>query len=158
MSKKTISQIIGNVKKNYSTEDFNPFAAISYIYDYCITDGVGSTIAIVGHTPRFKSQMVKAWQHLMFSRKLIVGDTPPWPDRLGRFETHTGAIIHFIGINDRHDNVQRINTTLKENQAIVFCSPYHNPGIKCAIHFATNSKKLMDVSRNNLPKVVDFEN
>lgn len=152
-----LNKAIGNVRKNYSPEDFNPFRAMEYIYDYCLHTGTGNTILIVGHTPRFEKEIVRAWQHVLSDRNMISPDKlPPLPVH-GEYDTHTGATLKFVNFPDVSESDQKLFALMQRATVIVLCSPYKSPEIRNVIRACTSTKLIYDVSQNNVKKDVDSE-
>lgn len=156
--KRTIlNQAIGNIRRNYSGEDFNPFKAMEYVYDHCLFNGAGHTTLIIGHTPRYKDDIVRAWHHVLSDRNMIPSDKlPPIPHH-GEFETHTGAVLKFVNFPDVSESDQKMLELMQRATVIILCSRYNSPEIKNIIRACAPTKLIYDVSGNNLNKKVDKE-
>ena len=154
---KTLSQVIGNIKRTYTNEDFNPFTAMEFIYDQCLAVGVGKTVTLVGHSERYKNEMVRAWHHVLASRNLISGNVPPMPDRDGYVETHTGTILRFLGMEDTQEGQVALDNACTLSSSVVLCSKYQHPNLRSVIRGFMDTINIYDVSGNNLKKDVDSE-
>lgn len=153
---KTLSQFIGNIKREYSKEDFNPYSVMLNIYDNMLHVEGGSRVAVVGYGERFEEHIVKAWWHVLSSKGLIEGNRPPLPID-GHFVTHTGVIIQFVGLKDELQSQVRIQELIDQCRSIALCSKYVEPSIRSAIRASAQIVDIYDFSENNVEEVVDKE-
>ena len=152
-----LNKAIGNVKKKYPTDDFNPFKAMEFIYDHCLHTGTGNTVLIIGHTPRYQDCIVNAWQHVLADRNMIPSDRlPPFPIQ-GEYDTHTGAMLKFVNFPDVSASDQKMLELMQRATVIVLCSKYNAPEIRNIVRACAPTKLIYDVSGNNLKKDVDKE-
>ncbi len=125
--RKTLKAAVGNIKRKYSTEDFNPFTTMEWIYNNCLHTGAGNTVLIVGHTPRFEKEILTAWQHVMLSLGIMkAGDLQPILEA-NEFVTHTGAVLRFGTYQDNEADMMKFLAAGKESQIVILCSPYRSP-------------------------------
>lgn len=151
----SLSSTIGNIKRKYATDNFNPFLAMSFIYDRCLSRGPGTTVLVVGHSKRFQEDIVKAWWHVMADRKILRASKDVRMPEAGFVTTHTGTRLKFVGIDNKEENVSKFNTEVQEAQIVVVCDKYTSPSIKSVMRFSSSAKNVYDVSTNNPKKVVD---
>lgn len=156
MSEKTLSQLIGNVKKEYTKEDFNPYDVMNYIYDNCLAGGPHSKIAVVGYSVRFQEEIVRAWHHVLKERNLIQGNLPPAPVD-GRVTTHNGVIIQFVGMTDSDTNQQKYQRIMDDFTHVALCNKYVNPNLTSITRFYINTRTLYTFHNNNLKKDIDTQ-
>ena len=152
--RKTLSQFIGNIKREYTKDDFNPFHVMSSVYNTMLVGGVGSRVAIVGFGERYEEHMVRSWWHVLSSKNLISGDRPPVPVD-GLFTTNNGCVIEFIGLTDTSENQVRFQEIMDRSQIVALCSRYEHPNLKTIIQSHSQTHDLYDFSQNNIAKVVD---
>ncbi len=153
--RKTLKELVGNVKRKYSTEDFNPFATMDWIYSNCLHTGAGSTVLIVGHSKRFKEDILTAWQHVMLSRGIMKPSDEYPLLQANEFITHTGACLRFESFEDVGHDMMRMLAACKESSIIALCSKYNSPDMKNAIREASVDSLVYDFSENNVEKSVD---
>ena len=152
-----LNTAIGNIKKKYPNDDFNPFKAMEFIYDHCLHTGTGNTVLIIGHTPRYRDCIVNAWQHVLSDRNMIPNDKlPPYPQQ-GEYDTHTGAMLKFVNFQDVSDSDQKMLELMQRATVIVLCSKYNSPEIRNIVRACAPTKLIYDVSENNVKKDVDTE-
>jgi hypothetical protein len=153
--RKILKLAVGNVKRKYSTEDFNPFRAVDYIYENLLHTGVGGEVLIVGHTPRFQQEILKAWQHVLLSRGIMSPQDKQPLVIANEFRTHTGALIKFKTIPDTSDHMMDFDVACKESTIVALCSPYKCPNMLNIIRETNINGEVYDFSQNNLERVVD---
>lgn len=156
-SRTVLNKAIGNIRRNYGNEDFNPFKAMEFVYDHCLHTGVGNTVLIIGHTPRFEKDIVKAWHHILSDRNMIPSDKLPPAPHHGEFDTHTGATIKFVNFKDESASDQAMLRMMQTATVIVLCSKYEAPEIKNIIRACAPTKLIYSVAENNIEKSVDTE-
>ena len=158
MEKTDLLKKIGRINKMYTGEKFNPFKAMEYIYDFCLTEGAGSTVTVIGHSDLFRDNIVRAMHHVQRDKSILVeGDTPQYPNRLGEVLTHTGAYIRFINIKDIQDSQNRFTEICKDSSVVALCDKYDEPVLKNIIREQAAVRRIYDFSENNVKKGVDTE-
>ena len=146
MSKKTVSSIIGNIKRNYTKDDFNPFMVMDFVYNHCLSRGAGSKVVIVGYGDRFSGSIIPAMHHVMASRKILTSPPVPYPIA-GEITSHTGCIIRFVNIADSQHEQANIMRELNEADIAVMCKRYSHPVIKQVLRFKNPTMMIYDQSR-----------
>lgn len=158
MEKTDLLKKIGRINKMYTGEKFNPFKAMEYIYNFCLTEGAGSTVTVIGHSDLFRDNIVRAMHHVQRDKGILVeGDTPKYPNRLGEVLTHTGAYIRFINIKDIQDSQNRFTEICKDSSVVALCDKYDEPVLKNIIREQAAVRRIYDFSENNVKKGVDTE-
>ena len=147
MSENTVKSTIGNIKKKFTTEDFNPFTVMEWVYDMGLSGGVGTKVSLVGFSERFKDHLVKSWWHVMLDRGIITNTTPPPIPVAGEFKSHTGAIISFIGMEDSESNHTKFRDICETSDIILLCSEYQAPTIRSISRFYNSTKSIYDFSK-----------
>jgi hypothetical protein len=147
-----ISNIIGKVRRTYSKEDFNPFAAIDYIYNHCLSSGEGHVVSVIGHSERFQNDIVRAFQHVLVHRGIISKDDPiPIPNKLGEVQAvPSKTTLRFVCIPDSPDHQSKFIQTCKESSYVALCNKYESPIFKNVIREKSQTIPLYDFSRNNV--------
>lgn len=142
---------IGNIEKDYTGEDFNPFKALDYIYSYCLCHGSGSVITVVGYGPVFSNKILPALHHVQRDRGLLKGRTNhvDYNSATNEVMTHTGAILHFVGMSDLDKNSEKLINICNESKVVALCSKYEDMTLKSIIRDRANSTLLYDFSSNN---------
>ncbi len=147
---------IGRIDKRYTGEKFNPFKALEYIYNFCLTEGSGSTVTVLGYSNLFRDNIVRAMHHVQRDKGILVeGDTPKYPNTLGEVQTHTGAYIRFINIKDVQDSQNRFTEICKDSSVVALCDSYSEPVLKNIIREQAAVRRIYDFSENNVKKDVD---
>jgi hypothetical protein len=154
MSKNTMSQNIGKIKRHYTHEDFNPFDVMNFVYENCLSGGGGHSVAIVGYSDRFKNSTVSAWWHVMSSRQLLTGTKPPIPLD-NHYTTHTGTVIKFISLPDHQDSQSKYQEIVDDNSQVLLCNKYKHPNLKSITRAHANTIDIYDFSGNNVDNSVD---
>ena len=147
---------IGRIDRLYVGEKFNPFRALEYIYNFCLTEGAGSTVTVIGYSNLFRDSIVRAMHHVQRDKGILVeGDTPKYPNSLGEVQTHTGAYIRFINIKDIQDSQNRFTEICKDSSVVALCDTYNEPVLKNIIREHAAVRRIYDFSENNVKKDVD---
>ena len=147
---------IGRIDRLYVGEKFNPFKALEYIYNFCLTEGAGSTVTVIGYSNLFRDSIVRAMHHVQRDKGILVeGDTPKYPNSLGEVQTHTGAYIRFINIKDIQDSQNRFTEICKDSSVVALCDTYNEPVLKNIIREQAAVRRIYDFSENNVKKDVD---
>ncbi|AFK66690.1 hypothetical protein COPG_00094 [Colwellia phage 9A] len=155
--RKSLKEAVGNVKRKYSNEDFNPFTAVEWIYNNCLHSGTGSTVLLVGYTERYQKEILNAWQHVMLSRKIMVPtDLQPILEA-GEFITHTGARLRFETYRDHAVDMMKFHAACQECSIVALCSPYNSPDMLNVIRETSVNNLVYNFSENNLQLSVDTE-
>lgn len=149
---------IGRIDKRYTGNDFNPFKALEYIYNFCLSEGSGSTVTVLGYSDLFRDNIVRAMHHVQRDKGILVeGDTPKYPNGLGEVQTHTGAYIRFINIKDIQASQNRFTEICKDSAVVALCDIYNEPVLKNIIREQASVRRIYDFSGNNIKKSVDSE-
>lgn len=148
---KSLSSLIGNIKRNYPHDDFNPFGVMNFIYDNCLTVSAGLNVTVIGHTERFQKDTVRAWHHVMASRELLTGAPIPYPEG-GDVTTHTGVVIRFRSVPPGDINHQKMEVLIKSSRYVLLCSRYSSPTMKQVFRAYNNTVDIWDVSKNNIKR------
>lgn len=147
----SLSKAIGNVKRKYDQNDFNPFTALEFVFDKCMMNGAGHTVLLVGWSERFQNDTLRALNHVMFSRKMIGGDDPVvQPDRTGDLTLDNGITLRFKSIPDNWQKHVEFKEQCDQADIIVLCSSYACPDMRNILREANATKLVYDVSTNNL--------
>lgn len=158
MEKTDLLKKIGRINKVYAGEEFNPFKAMEYIYNFCLTEGAGSTVTIIGYSELFRDNIVRAMHHVQRDKGIIVeGDTPKYPNQLGEVLTHTGAYIRFINIKDIQGSQNKFTEVCKDSTVVALCDKYNEPVLKNIIREQAAVRRIYDFSENNVKNGVDKE-
>ena len=158
MEKTDLLKKIGSINKMYTGEKFNPFKAMEYICNFCLTEGAGSTVTIIGYSELFRDNIVRAMHHVQRDKGIIVeGDTPKYPNQLGEVLTHTGAYIRFINIKDIQGSQNKFTEVCKDSTVVALCDKYNEPVLKNIIREQAAVRRIYDFSENNVKKGVDKE-
>lgn len=155
--RKNLKKAVGNVRRKYSNEDFNPFTAVEWIYNNCLHTGVGSTVLITGYSKRYRKEIINTWQHVMLSQKIMLPtDLQPILEA-GEFVTHTGTRLRFEEYRDNADDMMNFYEACKSSSIVALCSPYQSPDMLNVIREITVNSLVYDFSQNNLQTVIDTE-
>ena len=149
MSEKKLSAFIGNIKRIYSKEDFNPFEAMDFVYERCLTMGHGSSVVLIGYSDRFAEHIIPAMHHVMSSRGILKKPPIPYPVA-DQIESHTGTLIKFANI--RNDEHGKMIQELDRATIAVLCNQYPNATMKQIIRSKMPTMKIWDASKNNVEK------
>lgn len=147
MTSNTVKSTIGNIKKKYTTEDFNPFKVMEWVYDMGLSGGVGTTVSLVGFTDRFCEDLPRAWWHVMIDRGFIDNKTAPPIPVAGEFKTHTGAIIKFVKMQDSESNHNAFRTVCETSNIVLLCNKYQSPTIRSISRFYNSTRHIYDFSK-----------
>ena len=153
MSNKTVSSIIGNIKRNYTKDDFNPFKVMDFVYDHCLSMGSGSKVVIIGYGERFSGSIIPAMHHVMASRKILTNPPVPYPVA-DEITSHTGCIIRFINITDSQHEQASIMRELNEANIAVLCKRYRHPVIKQVLRFKNPTMLIHDQSKEAYDQLI----
>lgn len=133
------------IKRKYAQGDFNPFIAMTHVFENCLSRGVGHVVLIAGYSDRFVNDTVKAYYHVLMSKGLT--EMPPIIDR--EMVTHTGTRLRFVRFNDDTDSQMSFQTHCQQASIVVLCNKYSSAEMINVVR-ATNATKMMyDYSRNN---------
>lgn len=148
-----ISKIIGNIKREFSTEDFNPYLAMEEVFSTCLAGGQGSQVVMIGHTQRFVKSLVPATWHVMRGRGLIkrADDVQLPAPVLNTINTYSGAKIKYVKLVDSDEGQATLVKLINESQIICMCSKYKSAALNQVLRANLNVKKILDLSRNNEP-------
>jgi len=143
---------VGNIKRKYSQEDFNPFLAMEWIYENCLHSGVGNTVLIVGYSKRFINDTIKAWKHVLLSKKLLTTSDEQPKLSCNEFITHTGTILRFEVFSDHESKMMQFSAACKEASIVALFNPYNSPDMKNIIRETVPNSLVYDFSNNNKPE------
>lgn len=150
MAQTTVNAALGNIKRNYSKEDYNPFKMMEYIYDNCLHQGAGHTVLIVGYSDRFVNESLRAWQHVLVDKKLLKdGDPIPTLSATQEFVTHTGTVLQFKFFKDEAQHQMAFYEATKGVTTLALCSEYKSPDFLNVIREAQADSNVYDFSKNN---------
>lgn len=152
MSNNTIKQVCGQIKRNYSDEDFNPFKAMTFVYENLLVNGAGNRILIIGHTERFRKSVFKAWCHVLVDKGVLSSNSKVPDLQFNQVETHTGEILQFEFLKDDPVHQPHFVDALRGAGALCIFSEYESPDFKNIIMDASNGIRVLDFSKNNVKK------
>ena len=142
---------IGNVEKEYKGRKFNPYKALDYIYDYCLCHGTGAVITVVGYGEFFGEKILPALHHVQRDRGLLKGrmNHVEYNPITNEVETHTGAVISFVGMSDLDSNSEKLTKICNESKVVALCSEYNQAILKTIIKDRASNVLIYDFSNNN---------
>ena len=147
----SLSKAIGNVKRVYTQEDFNPFDAMEFVFDKCLMNGAGHVVLITGWSERFENETLRALNHVMFNRKIIGGDDPVvQPDPTGDVVLENGVTLRFKKIEDHWENHVQFKEQCSQANIVVLCNSYASPDMRNILREQAATKLIYDVSKNNV--------
>ncbi|NQZ76409.1 MAG: hypothetical protein HRT61_09910 [Ekhidna sp.] len=139
----------GTIKRQYGTDDFNPFSLFQHLYQKHLNLGEGRVCLIVGYSERYQKEIIKAWHHCLRSKNLVKPNQRPPVPLNGYAPSLQGMTLKFRAFNDDNSNVEEFEQLFKEADVVAMCNKYTHANRINVIRFNEGSTRIIDYSNNN---------
>ena len=147
-SKRTLlNQTIGNIKRIFPKGAFNPFSAMEYVFDNCLSNGEGHQVLVLGHSDIFKNNTIRAAFHVMADRGHLAEDVAPKIS--ASIGTKTGTTIKCLAFADDDSTQQAVLEACASATYIVVCDRFESIAINLILKDYADLASVVDVSQNN---------
>lgn len=154
-----MSQEIGNIKRRYPTDDFNPFKVFDWFTKNKYHLGINSKILVVGFSERFKESIVKGFRDAVRDQGIAPEHVPAIFDFGSYLEatTASGTVVRIMLLQDSGDAHMAFHEQCEWATTLGLCSRYKAPEILNILRDKAPVIDVLDFSQNNLKKDVDTE-